>query len=197
VFPLLVATGVAMWQAPRIRGYESQPGPGGAPPLSAVAGRPPGSRSGTNRTPRRCADCRADAFINPFGPEKKVPAMAPRLTQMDEQVPFQKQLEQDTGPVVLINTFNVAPGDVPALLDAWADDAAWMKRQPGYIHAQLHRGIAGSTTIVNVAVWESARALGQALGSPEFQARIAHYPDSTTTSPHVFQRVAVPGICVD
>jgi len=122
--------------------------------------------------------------------------MAPSLTQMDERVLFLSQLEQHTGPIVLINKFNVAPGDVQALLDAWADDAAWMKQQSGYICTQLHRGIAGSTTFINIAVWESAHALGQAFGSPEFQARIAHYPDSTTTSPHVFEKVAVPGICV-
>lgn len=123
--------------------------------------------------------------------------MAIQLTEMDEHVSFFAQLEQDTGPIVLINKFNVAEQDVQALLDAWADDAAWMKQQPGYISTQLHRGIAGSTTFINVAVWESAKALGQAFRSPEFQARVAHYPESSVTSPHVFQKLAVPGICVD
>jgi heme-degrading monooxygenase HmoA len=123
--------------------------------------------------------------------------MAPQLTQMDEQVSFLTQLEQHTGPIVLINKFNVSPGDEQALLDAWADDAAWMKQQPGYISTQLHRGIAGSSTFINIAVWESAHALGKAFGSPEFQARLADYPDSTTASPHVFEKVAVPGLCVD
>jgi len=47
-----------------------------------------------------------------------------------------------------------------------------------------------------VAVWESARALGQAFASPEFQARAARYPGSTVAAPHVFKKVAVPGICV-
>jgi quinol monooxygenase YgiN len=123
--------------------------------------------------------------------------MSPQLTQMDEHVTFHKQLEQHTGPIVLINKFNVAPDDLQALLDAWAADAAWMKQQPGYISTQLHRGIAGSTTFINIAVWESAHALGQAFGSPEFQARVARYPDSATTSPHLFEKIAVAGICVD
>jgi hypothetical protein len=35
----------------------------------------------------------------------------------------------------------------------WAGDAAFMKQQPGFISTQLHRGTAGSTTYVNVAVW--------------------------------------------
>jgi hypothetical protein len=49
---------------------------------------------------------------------------------------------------------------------------------------------------VNVAVWESARALGEAFRSPEFQQRAARYPDAAVAAPHVFERVAVPGVCV-
>ena len=98
--------------------------------------------------------------------------------------------------VVLMNEFNVAPEDVEQFLEVWADDAAFMKQQPGFISTQLHRGTAGSSTFVNVAVWESSRALGEAFGSPEFQERAARYPESAVAAPHVFERVAVPGICV-
>jgi hypothetical protein len=49
---------------------------------------------------------------------------------------------------------------------------------------------------VNVAVWESSQALGEAFRSPEFQQRAARYPESAVAAPHVFQQVAVPGICV-
>jgi heme-degrading monooxygenase HmoA len=107
-----------------------------------------------------------------------------------------QQLQQDAGPVVLVNQFNVARDDVEEFLEVWADDAAFMKRQPGFISTQLHRGIAGSTTFVNVAVWESARALGDAFRSPEFQQRAVRYPDTAVAAPHVFERVAVPGICL-
>lgn len=58
-----------------------------------------------------------------------------------------------------------------------------MRGQPGYIRTQLHRAVAGSTTVVNFAVWQSARALGAAFRSPEFQRRLAHYPDGATVSP--------------
>jgi heme-degrading monooxygenase HmoA len=122
--------------------------------------------------------------------------MAVKLTEMDEQVSFMEQLHEETGPVVLINKFNVAPADVELLVRAWSDDAAFMKQQPGYISTQLHRGIGGSTTFVNVAVWESARALGTAFGSPEFQERAGRYPDSAVAAPHLFEKVAVPGICI-
>lgn len=122
--------------------------------------------------------------------------MSVRLSEMDERIGFVSQLADDEGAIVLINKFNVAPEEADDLLAAWADDAAWMKQQPGYISTQLHRGTGGSTTFVNIAVWESAKALGRAFGSPEFQRRVGHYPPSTTTSPHVFKKVAVPGICV-
>jgi heme-degrading monooxygenase HmoA len=118
------------------------------------------------------------------------------LREMDDQVTYAQQLQDDDGPVVLINQFNLAPEDTERFVQAWADDAAYMKQQPGFISTQLHRGTAGSTTYINVAVWESARALGQAFRSPEFQARAGRYPDSTAAAPHVFKRVAVPGICV-
>ena len=117
------------------------------------------------------------------------------LREMDEKVTYREQLQDDDGPVVLINQFNLAPDDTGRFLQVWADDAALMKQQPGFISTQLHRGTAGSTTFINVAVWESARALGRAFRSPEFQARAARYPDITIAAPHVFTKVAVPGIC--
>ena len=118
------------------------------------------------------------------------------LREMDDQVTYMQQVQHDEGPVVLINQFNIAAGDVARFPELWAQDAAFMKQQPGFISTQLHRGTAGSTTFVNVAVWESARALGRAFGSPEFQALIARYPADATAAPHVFTKVAVPGICL-
>ncbi|HMD55956.1 MAG TPA: antibiotic biosynthesis monooxygenase family protein [Solirubrobacteraceae bacterium] len=115
---------------------------------------------------------------------------------MDEQITYMQQLQQDDGPVVLINQFNVTAADAALLLEVWADDAEFMKTQPGFISTQLHRGTSGSTTFMNVAAWESARALGDAFRSPEFQERVARYPDSTVAAPHVFQKVAVAGICL-
>ena len=118
------------------------------------------------------------------------------LREMDEHTTYREQLQEDDGPVVLINQFNVPPEDADRFLEVWADDAAFMKQQPGFISTQLHRGTAGSGTFMNVAVWESAKALGEAFRSPEFQARAARYPDGAVAAPHVFKKVAVAGICV-
>jgi heme-degrading monooxygenase HmoA len=97
----------------------------------------------------------------------------------------------------LINTFKVTPEDAEALLEAWAADAAYLKTKPGFISTQLYRGIAGSAVFINQAVWESVAAFRSAFGDPQFQATFGRYPDSTVASPHLFQKVAVPGICVD
>ncbi|MBV8371774.1 MAG: antibiotic biosynthesis monooxygenase [Candidatus Eremiobacteraeota bacterium] len=119
-----------------------------------------------------------------------------KFHEMDSTVTLRDQMTSDAGPVVLINKFYVDPGEADALMVAWAADAAVMKRQPGFITTQLHRGIEGSNTFVNYAVWESAAAFHRAFQQPEFQAGLAQYPESAVAEPHLFQRVAVPGICL-
>jgi heme-degrading monooxygenase HmoA len=120
----------------------------------------------------------------------------PNFVEMDEQSPFAKQIDQTAAPIVLINTFVVRTDEAADLVTAWAADAAWMKRQPGFISTQLHRGIGDSGVFLNYAIWESTDLFKRAFTHPEFQAHLGHYPASTVASPHVFQRVAVPGICV-
>ena len=117
--------------------------------------------------------------------------------ELDQRVSLRDQLSQESGPVILVNLFHVAPEDVDGLLAAWAADAAYLKHKPGFISTQLHRGTAGSTTFLNTAVWESVEAFRDAFGDPRFQETFTRYPDSTVASPHLFQKVAVPGICVD
>jgi heme-degrading monooxygenase HmoA len=118
------------------------------------------------------------------------------LTEMDKTVSILAQIEERGGPVILINTFTVPPEDADGLVAAWAEDAAWMKQQPGFVSAQLHRGIAGSGVFLNYAVWESTAAFKAAFTAPEFRARLDHYPASASAAPHLFRKLAVPGICV-
>jgi heme-degrading monooxygenase HmoA len=125
-----------------------------------------------------------------------------RLVEMDENVKLTSQLEEggkeDGGrSVILINKFNVKPEDVPELLKARAADAAHHKQTPGFISTQLHRGIGGSCVFVNYTVWESVEHFKQASRDPAFKSTLAGYPGSTVTSPHLFRKVAVSGVCVD
>jgi quinol monooxygenase YgiN len=120
-----------------------------------------------------------------------------KFVEMDEQVTISKQMEEDIGPIIFINKFNVSPGDVDEFLKRWAADAAAFRQQPGFISAQLHRGIAGSSTFINYAVWESTVHLKRAVNNVGLQARLSEYPASIVISPQIFKKVAVPGICVD
>lgn len=118
------------------------------------------------------------------------------FNEMDKHVTLHEQLEEGGGPVVLVNLFTVEPEEAEQLMAAWADDAAFMKRQPGFISTQLHRGIAGSGAFLNYAVWESVEHFRRAFDNPEFQAKLDRYPASAIASPHLFRKVAVDGMCV-
>jgi heme-degrading monooxygenase HmoA len=115
---------------------------------------------------------------------------------LDPAFPIEQQLATDASPVVLVNLFTVDKAEEPALLAAWANDAEFMKRQPGFISTQLHRAIGGSCAYLNYAVWESTVAFRAAFSHPEFQSRLSAYPSSAVAAPHLFQKIAVPGVCV-
>jgi heme-degrading monooxygenase HmoA len=120
----------------------------------------------------------------------------PQMIEMDKNVTLRDQLQHEIGPVILINTFTVQADEADQLLQAWAADATYFKQQPGFISTQLHRGIGGSSVFVNYAVWESVGQFRAAFSRPEFQEHLKAYPPSAVASPHLFQKVAVPGLCV-
>jgi heme-degrading monooxygenase HmoA len=119
-----------------------------------------------------------------------------QLKPLDAKVPIFQQLQSKLSPVVLVNIFNVSDADVPAVLEAWTADASWMKRQPGFISTQMHQGIAGSTVLMNYAVWESVAHFRAAFNHPDFRQSLAAYPSTTVASPHLFVRLSVPNLCV-
>jgi heme-degrading monooxygenase HmoA len=118
------------------------------------------------------------------------------LRPLDPAFPIERQLTVDATPVVLVNVFTLDKADEQTFLQAWHDDALFMKRQPGFISTQLHRAIGESPTYLNYAVWESTAQFRAAFTHPEFRARLSAYPPSAVASPHLFQKVAVPGVCV-
>jgi quinol monooxygenase YgiN len=90
----------------------------------------------------------------------------------------------------------VNPEEVDQFIKAWQKDATYFKSQPGCISAQLHRGIGGSGVFVNYAVWEFTALYKKALSNVNMQYLPSDYPASTVAPPHIFKKVAVPGICV-
>jgi quinol monooxygenase YgiN len=124
-----------------------------------------------------------------------------KFIEMDERVTLNDQMEiQATGPVILINRFNVNSDEVEQFLKAWEEDATKFKEQTGFISAQLHKGIGKSTVFINYAVWESLKHFKNAVYNvmgPDPQSRLDKYPKSLVISPHLFKKVSVPGICSD
>jgi quinol monooxygenase YgiN len=121
-----------------------------------------------------------------------------KLIEMDERAPIFMQMEEDVGPVILINKFSVNPEEFDQFLKGWANEAEKFKEQPGFISTQLHKGIGGSGTFVNYAVWETATHFKNAVNKVmDPNNRMSAYPPSTVASPHLFKKVAVPGICVE
>ncbi|MCK1395756.1 antibiotic biosynthesis monooxygenase family protein [Bradyrhizobium sp. 1] len=118
------------------------------------------------------------------------------MRPLDPAFPLEHQLGLDAAPVVLVNVFTLDNADEQTFLQAWQDDADFMKRQSGFISTQLHRAIGESPTYLNYAVWESTADFRTAFTHPEFIAKLSAYPSSAVAMPHLFQKVGVPGICV-
>jgi len=118
------------------------------------------------------------------------------LRPLNPSFPIERQIALDATPVILVNPFTLDKADEQTFLKVWQDDAAFMKRQPGFISTQLHRAIGESPTYLNYAVWQSTADFRSAFSHPQFRAKLSAYPASAVASPHLFQKVAVPGICV-
>ena len=117
------------------------------------------------------------------------------IKPLDPDFPIQQQMGVDAGPVVLINVFTVDPIDQEALVEAWKEDALFMKKQPGYISPQLHKAVGESSMYLNYAVWDSVAEFRTAFLKPEFQNALSHYPSSAVTAPHLFEKIAVSNCC--
>lgn len=122
-----------------------------------------------------------------------------KLIEMDENVTLKDQMDENvTGLVILINKFNVDSNEVEQFLRAWKEDATKFKDQSGFVSAQLHKGVGKSSVFINYAVWESLehykKAVDNVIG-PDFKTALSQYPKNLVVSPHLFKKVAVPGIC--
>jgi len=120
----------------------------------------------------------------------------PLMRPLDPAFPIDRQIALDASPVVLVNVFTLDKVDEQTFLQIWQEDARFMKQQPGFVSTQLHRALGDSPTYLNYAVWESTADFRAAFTHPEFRAKLSAYPSSAAASPHLFQKVAVPGICV-
>lgn len=74
--------------------------------------------------------------------------------------------------VVLINAFEVPPGDDEKFLHGWERSRDFLKAQDGFMSTRLHRSLSPDADFrfVNVARWRSPEAFRAATAHPEFRA---------------------------
>jgi hypothetical protein len=74
---------------------------------------------------------------------KLVNGIPEKFTEMDEKVKFLQQVDQEVGPVILINKFNVDPEEVDEFLKAFAATDKVLKRQPDTYLRSYIEGLKG------------------------------------------------------
>ena len=62
-----------------------------------------------------------------------------KLASLDDNISIIDQLGENESPVVLVNVLTADPSEADNVMAAWTRDAAFMKRQAGFIWTQLHR----------------------------------------------------------
>jgi len=99
-------------------------------------------------------------------------------------------------PITLINAFTVPPDESERFLDRWKDNARIMAGQPGFIRARMYRSLIDDAELrfINVAEWDSGKALDAARANPAWQAsvqRLLDDPDLHVTPRPVVYQVAI------
>lgn len=113
----------------------------------------------------------------------------------DPNVSFEDQLNSDhSGPVVLMSLYSVPESQMDAMLKGWTDRAEMMRKQPGLISVQLHRGIAGASILASYVVWESLEAYRKAQERPDGHEELEQL--DIVTQPVLVTKIAIPGLCV-
>jgi heme-degrading monooxygenase HmoA len=79
-----------------------------------------------------------------------------------------------TGPVTLINSFQVAPASDAAFRALWGETSRYFIARPGFVSLRLHRAVNDDAPYrwVNVAVWETEADFRAAHGSEEFRTLV-------------------------
>ena len=80
-----------------------------------------------------------------------------------------------TEAVILINAFEVSPGDAENFIAAWEKTRDYLQTQPGYVDTALHQAAAPNAEFqfVNIARWQTADDFMAAMQSPGFRESAA------------------------
>lgn len=90
------------------------------------------------------------------------------------------QISDGRNVITLINLFHVEPHNQQPLIDLLIEATEQvMSKQPGYISANIHRGLDG-TTVANYAQWRSRQDFEAIFGNPH---AIAHMREAEKLAP--------------
>jgi heme oxygenase (mycobilin-producing) len=101
-----------------------------------------------------------------------------------------------SGPVTLMNSFQVAEGRDAAFHALWERTSRYFTRQPGFRSLRLHRAVNPDAAYrwVNVAVWDSEADFRAACATEEFRAVVtAEGWDEFPSTPVLFEVVTSLG----
>lgn len=89
--------------------------------------------------------------------------------EVDSSAPYDNQVRSHhDGEVVLIGTYAFATTEAQErFLKNFSGHADFMRNKPGFISAQLHRGIAGAKVLIIYATWASPAAFHAAFADEE------------------------------
>ena len=84
-------------------------------------------------------------------------------------------MDGNTGPVVLINLFEVPAGADEGFIAAWERARDFLQAQEGYRSTQLHQSLSPDATFrfVNIGRYESPQAFQAAVSQPGFRQAAA------------------------
>ena len=120
----------------------------------------------------------------------------PRLRTLEPAFPMECQLAPDAMPVVLANVFAPDKADQQDRLKALANDAAFMKRPPGAISTQLHWAIGDSPNRSELRGVGGDRCFPDGIHQSGVHSNPLLISHVRGGFPHLFQKVAVPDICI-
>lgn len=99
--------------------------------------------------------------------------------------------------VTLINVFTVAPENQQRLVDLLVEATdAVIKRLPGFISANIHRGIDG-TKVVNYVQWRRREDFEAMLRDPAAMPHLQKSARLATFEPHLYEVIHVENVGSD
>lgn len=97
-----------------------------------------------------------------------------------EQTLLAKSSSTQEPLVTLANQFIVSKEQLPSFLDRWAEIGKYMRKQPGFVSAELQKDILNSQEWVMSEQWTSLDAYKRAVSTEAFQSLVQNFPAKAT-----------------